>query len=64
VRKNTHEGLVTALKDVNSMIQKAANLRVGKVKTNVITECRANVKKNKMHTLLKIVANGTENPLM
>ena len=61
MRKNTHEGLVTALKDVNFMIQKAANLRV---KTNVITECRANVKKNKMHTLLKIVANGTENPLM
>lgn len=44
------------------MIQKAANLRVGKLKTSVIADCRANVKTNNLTALLKIIKHGSENP--
>lgn len=64
IRRNAHEGLVNALKEVNNMIQKAANLRLGKRKTNLISECRMNVKKNQMYNLIKIISNGTENPVV
>ena len=64
IRRKTHEDLVTALKDVNNMIQKAANLRVGKIKSTIISECRANVKSNNLVALIKIMKNGTENPIM
>jgi Bardet-Biedl syndrome 2 protein len=62
IRRSTHEGLISALKDVNNMIQKAANLRVGKIKTSVIADCRANVKTNNLTALLKIIKHGSENP--
>ena len=64
IRKKTHDDLVTVLKDVNNMIQKAANLRVGKIKSTIISECRANVKSNNLVALIKIMKHGTENPLM
>jgi hypothetical protein len=41
VRASNHTGLLAALKEVNQMIQKAANLRVGKPKLSVIADCRA-----------------------
>ena len=60
VRANSHEGLLAALKEVNQMIQKAANLRLGAAKTRVINECRAAVKANNMQTLFKIIRQGYE----
>lgn len=60
VRRTTHEGLLHSLKEVNAMIQRAANLRLGKVRTAMISECRAAVKANNMSVLLKIIKHGSE----
>ena len=57
-RAGNHEALLMSLKDVNVMIQKAANLRVGKEKNAVITECREAVKANKMALLINIIKFG------
>lgn len=58
IRSNNHQGLLAALKEVNQMIQKAANLRVGRAKTAVINECRAAVKKNNMGSLISLITRG------
>lgn len=60
VRQQNHENLLAALKDVNQMIQRAANLRVGKPKAKVITDCRAAVKANNMNSLFQIIEQGYE----
>lgn len=58
VRAGNHEGLLVALKEVNQVIQKAANLRVGEAKTRVIRECRSAVKANNMNTIIRIISQG------
>ena len=58
VRAQNHENLLAALKEVNQMIQKAANLRVGKAKARVIADCRAAVKVNNMNSLFRIIKQG------
>jgi Bardet-Biedl syndrome 2 protein len=58
VRAANHENLLVALKDVNQMIQKAANLRMGKSKSRVVTDCRAAVKLNNMNSLFRIIRQG------
>ena len=60
-RAATHESLLVALKDVNQMIQKAANLRVGSSKTRVINDCRLAVKANNMSALFRIIRQGYDN---
>jgi Bardet-Biedl syndrome 2 protein len=57
-KSTTHEGLLAALKEVNQMIQRAANLRVGSAKTRVISDCRSAVKANNLPTLLRIIKQG------
>jgi Bardet-Biedl syndrome 2 protein len=59
VRAANHESLLSSLKEVNLMIQRAANLRVGAPKTSVVSECRAAVKANNMVDLLRIVKTGS-----
>ena len=44
VRAANHENLLSALKEVNQMIQRSANLRAGKAKARVVADCRAAVK--------------------
>jgi Bardet-Biedl syndrome 2 protein len=61
VRASNHENLLSALKDVNLMIQRTANLRVGKPKTTVVTECRAAVKANNFTVLTRIMTQGFDN---
>jgi hypothetical protein len=63
VRAANHTGLLVALKEVNQMIQRAANLRVGKPKQSVIADCRAAVKTNNMPALTRIIRYGYENCL-
>jgi len=58
IRAGNHAGLLVALKEVNQMIQKAANLRAGQAKTSIVTESRAALKKNNSDLLVKIVADG------
>jgi Bardet-Biedl syndrome 2 protein len=59
-RQQSHERLLAALKEVNQMIQKAANLRTGKSKARVISDCRAAVKSNNMASLFRIIRQGYE----
>jgi Bardet-Biedl syndrome 2 protein len=59
-RAQNHETLLTALKDVNQMIQKASNLRLGKAKARVVTDCRSAVKNNNMQSLFRILKEGYE----
>lgn len=59
-RAGNHETLLASLKDVNQMIQKAANLRLGSSKSRVISECRSAVKSNNMQSLLRILRYGYE----
>ena len=60
VRAKSHEQLLASLKEVNFMIQKAANLRYGTAKSRVISECRKAVKENNLSVLFKIVRRGRE----
>jgi Bardet-Biedl syndrome 2 protein len=58
VRAANHENLLVSLKEVNQMIQRAANLRMGKSKSRVVTDCRAAVKLNNMNSLFRIIRQG------
>ena len=57
-RASNQEALLANLKEVNVMIQRAANLRVGKSKNVVVNECRAAVKANNMAAIVKIIRHG------
>mmetsp|Transcript_5177 Transcript_5177/g.4668 ORF Transcript_5177/g.4668 Transcript_5177/m.4668 type:complete len:749 (-) Transcript_5177:13-2259(-) len=57
-RTNNHDGLVNALKEVNQMIQRASNLRLGKSKTVTISDCRNAIKSNNMKSLIRIMKQG------
>eukprot|EP00606_Chrysophyceae_sp_TOSAG23-5_P001562 GSChrysophyteH2.ASY1.ANO1.604.1 assembled CDS len=58
IRAANHAGLLVGLKEVNQMIQKAANLRAGTAKTTIITNSRAALKKNKTEQLMNILSGG------
>jgi Bardet-Biedl syndrome 2 protein len=60
LRSVNHENLLVSLKEVNQMIQKAANLRLGKPKSRVIADCRAAVKQNDLQSLFRIIKHGYE----
>ncbi len=57
-RANNHAHLMENLKDLNSVIQKAAKLRIGKPSTKVVAACRKAVKKNNIRALLQIISTG------
>merc|ERR1740121_2283056 len=59
-RANNHQSLLTQLKEVNMMIQKAAKLRVGNAKTRVVSACRQAIKKNNIHELFQIIKTGQD----
>lgn len=59
-RSNNHMELLAALKEVNSMIQKAGKLRVGQAKSNLIAACRNAIKVNNVQALFSIIRHGTE----
>lgn len=60
VRAQNQASLLSSLKEVNQMIQRAANLRVGKAKARVINDCRTAVKANNMKSLYRIIQQGFE----
>jgi Bardet-Biedl syndrome 2 protein len=60
IRAQNQASLLAALKEVNQMIQRAANLRMGKAKARVIADCRAAVKANNMKSLFRIMQQGYE----
>ena len=57
-RANNHAHLMENLKELNSVIQKAARLRIGKQSTKVIAACRKAVKKSNIRALLQIISTG------
>eukprot|EP00656_Telonema_subtile_P027317 TRINITY_DN2936_c0_g1_i4.p1 TRINITY_DN2936_c0_g1~~TRINITY_DN2936_c0_g1_i4.p1 ORF type:complete len:708 (+),score=238.48 TRINITY_DN2936_c0_g1_i4:70-2193(+) len=57
-RQTNHKELLQCLKQVNNMIQKAARLRVGTAKADVITNCRAAIKANNVSRLFEIIRLG------
>jgi len=59
-RANNHQQLLSQLKEVNMMIQKAAKLRVGAPKTRVVSSCRQAIKKNNIHELFQIIRTGQD----
>lgn len=58
-RSNNHNELLAALKEMNTMIQRAGKLRIGAAKTALITECRNAIKESNTHMLFKIMQVGT-----
>jgi len=58
IRAQNQANLLSALKEVNQMIQRAANLRSGKAKARLIAEARAAVKNNNFKSLFKIFQQG------
>lgn len=57
-RENNHQGLLDNLKQVNQMVQRAANLRVGAPKARIIAACRGAIKANNIQSLFKIIKVG------
>ncbi len=57
-RANNHAHLMENPKELNSVIQKAARLRIGKQSTKVIAACRKAVKKSNIRALLQIISTG------
>eukprot|EP01138_Halocafeteria_seosinensis_P000066 gb/GECG01000067.1/.p1 GENE.gb/GECG01000067.1/~~gb/GECG01000067.1/.p1 ORF type:complete len:768 (+),score=99.94 gb/GECG01000067.1/:1-2304(+) len=57
-RANNHDELLKSLRHMNQMIQKAAALRVGSTKSQVITDCREAIKKRKYNSLFQIIRYG------
>ncbi|CUG90518.1 Hypothetical protein, putative [Bodo saltans] len=57
-RSNNHNELLAALKEVNTMIQKAGQLRLGQAKQRLINECRSAIKANNIHSLFHIIKTG------
>ena len=59
-RSNNHDALLRALKKVNVMISRASNLRCGKAKTKVVSECRKAIKANNFDEIFSIVQYGSK----
>lgn len=58
-RSTAHEELLSSLKKVNQLIQKASNLRLGRYRTALVTASRAAIRNNNTHTLFRILRDGT-----
>lgn len=56
-RATNHAKLLASLKEVNNMIQKAAQLRVGKAKAKVVSDCRNAIKNNNVQNLHYLMLN-------
>ncbi|XP_015781613.1 Bardet-Biedl syndrome 2 protein homolog [Tetranychus urticae] len=58
IRSHNHQDLVDSLKQINVIIQKAANLRVGPSKTKIVQLCRLAIKDNNLNSLARIICRG------
>jgi Bardet-Biedl syndrome 2 protein len=58
IRCTNHEELMKNLRFLNQMVQKAANLRIGRYKTITINQCRAAIKANNAQLLIKSIKTG------
>ncbi|XP_023939946.2 Bardet-Biedl syndrome 2 protein homolog [Bicyclus anynana] len=58
IRRATQEQAVTSLKNLHTILQQAARLRVGKYSKAVVTACRKAVNDNNVEALVKILQVG------
>ncbi|KAE8738435.1 hypothetical protein FOCC_FOCC016086 [Frankliniella occidentalis] len=58
IRCSNHNELLDILKQINLTIQKAARLRVGQSKADVVNLSRSALQSNNLHSLMKIVRTG------
>jgi len=58
IRSNNHKELLTSLRNINQIIQKAGNLRVGTMKTVVISACRSALQENNRQMLFRVMKTG------
>ncbi|CAG2119295.1 unnamed protein product, partial [Medioppia subpectinata] len=58
IRCQNHTDLVESLKQVNVIIQRAGNLRVGKPKSQLINSCRNAIQQNNLNLLSRIISEG------
>ncbi|OXA51473.1 Bardet-Biedl syndrome 2 protein [Folsomia candida] len=58
IRCNMAENISESIKAVNQIIQKAARLRVGKPKANVITACRDALRVKNIEAISRIIKSG------
>jgi Bardet-Biedl syndrome 2 protein len=61
-RATNHEALLAALKQVNQVVQRASQLRVGKAKARVVADARRAIKKGDSQALLSLIATGRTGP--
>ena len=59
LRCTNHQELVKSVKMINQMIQKAAQLRVGRYQAEVISQCRDAFKNSQVSALCKIIQLGS-----
>ncbi|CEM28645.1 unnamed protein product [Vitrella brassicaformis CCMP3155] len=57
-RCGNYDALMAELKDLNTSIQRAANLRVGASRTRVVSACRQALKAQNMPELFKVISTG------
>ena len=57
-RATNHEALLANLKEVNQVVQRASNLRVGHAKARVVAEARRAIKASDAEALFQIIAQG------
>lgn len=54
-KSQNSEILMKNLKEVNNMISKASELRVGSAKNNITTLCRQSIKNNNLYGLIEVI---------
>ena len=58
IRSTNHEELMKNVKGLNQIVQRAGNLRAGRFKTDVISNCRQAIKQANTISLVKIIKTG------
>lgn len=56
VRNQNQQELIGALKEINLLIQQAANLRVGRFKSDIVQASRQAIKQNNLNLISRIIS--------
>lgn len=60
IRNQNQQELITCLKEINVIIQQAANLRVGTFKSQIIQASRQAIKQNNLNLISRIIVTGED----
>ena len=56
VRNQNQQELIGSLKEINLLIQQAANLRVGRFKSEIVQAARQAIKQNNLNLIARIIS--------